>query len=552
MEELILQANQKLFERDYAAALPLYKQIVHEDPESSRGYVGLAACYSALNLFDQALTNVDRAIRLDSSSANPYYVLSYIALRKGETKNLFNYAEKAYLLAPDSPNSLLYFGPANFLNENPEKGIEILEKGKKLSPDFFEIRQSLYMSKITKLIPSLLTLLILITSASCKGNDGIHITPSRPSPTKPIDHSTPTPISQIAKTSSPPEKFERLPVILFQDIGGVFYVENAQTGTIKQISPENSWWKWGGRSGRDCHFSISNVFGDVYLVDLNGKKVDKLFDYKIFSENGWSSFDQTILLNPNGKMFWFFGEASGKPSNERGDNVHMEIQNLMTMSTDLTEGPYKISDYGGAWSGAWSPSGNLLAYSDFDQSHVHQVYISTVNGDKKWQVTKFTEKNNFDDPLSGISDFRWSPDEMRLAVNFYKNQRIHAAVFSINNEENSKGIELLDGRILWWIDDTHVIFRGKTTGKNGQESIFVLDLENNQYSSPLTNEQILTGPSVFQFGKPNLAGYFTATGFYVYDMEKNKTINYQQVKNVSNPILVEAFSHNPNELGCAD
>lgn len=162
MEELILQANQKLLERDYAAALPLYKQIVHEDPESSRGYVGLAACYSALNLFDQALTNVDRAIRLDSSSANPYYVLSYIALRKGETKNLFNYAEKAYLLAPDSPNSLLYFGTANFLNENPEKGIEILEKGKKLSPDFFEIRQSLYMSKITKLIPSLLTLLILI------------------------------------------------------------------------------------------------------------------------------------------------------------------------------------------------------------------------------------------------------------------------------------------------------------------------------------------------------------------------------------------------------
>jgi tetratricopeptide (TPR) repeat protein len=145
MEELLNEAD-RFLDFDIEEKLALYQQAVEEVPEDFRGYVGMARCYATLKQFDRAVENAEKALALDPGAVKAYHVLTYVSLMRKKKPESLVYAQKAYELDPDSYNSLVNFGIANFENENYGRVSEFYEKALELRPDDVGLRGGLVES----------------------------------------------------------------------------------------------------------------------------------------------------------------------------------------------------------------------------------------------------------------------------------------------------------------------------------------------------------------------------------------------------------------------
>jgi tetratricopeptide (TPR) repeat protein len=74
----------ELAQADYQRAIELYDAEIADAPETSSGYVGRAAAYYRLDMFDMAIDDLDRAISLDGGNANAYYSRAITHFRLGD------------------------------------------------------------------------------------------------------------------------------------------------------------------------------------------------------------------------------------------------------------------------------------------------------------------------------------------------------------------------------------------------------------------------------------------------------------------------------------
>ena len=77
-EQLLLKAKALSFSAHPAAAIPVYKQALANDPNNAAAYAGLGWVYYQTGHSDTAITYIQRAIKLDPGNAEPHYFLAAI------------------------------------------------------------------------------------------------------------------------------------------------------------------------------------------------------------------------------------------------------------------------------------------------------------------------------------------------------------------------------------------------------------------------------------------------------------------------------------------
>lgn len=120
-----------------------YKELINQNPNEDKGYIGLGLCYLQLSMFPLAQKNLEKALELapENSSVYYYYCLSVVAGRRIRSLSLeiveemVQYLNTAINMEPDNPLYLLLmmlikydFYSLNGFNEPEPTHEELLQR----------------------------------------------------------------------------------------------------------------------------------------------------------------------------------------------------------------------------------------------------------------------------------------------------------------------------------------------------------------------------------------------------------------------------------------
>lgn len=206
-----------------------------------------------------------------------------------------------------------------------------------------------------------------------------------------------------------------------------------------------------------CHlFTRGNV------IDLHGNIIEKTND----PENGQAHF-QVVLLSPDRKV--------GAVELFQGFHDEIELEYLRLAILDRTKPDLQIelAPNGGAYAYAWSPDGSWLAFTDFDENFILQLYRATPDGRVIEQLTSHSE----DPGVIGI--ITWSPDGQQIAyaaqailppqyerggwIGLVSLPDLHHTAVKPDNYQYTKG--------LWWDENSNrIVFVGESFSSAPNES----------------------------------------------------------------------------------
>jgi WD40 repeat protein len=279
----------------------------------------------------------------------------------------------------------------------------------------------------------------------------IEVTPTQETTIAPVQMATnmPIPIPTI-KSDSTPTSIEdtssallKGPLIAFRVQNGHNYLLlfDVETLTFREVRQEHldipfdlNWQDKG------CH-----LFARGNVIDLHGNIIEKTND----PENGEAHF-QVQLLSPDNKM--------GVGELFLGQQEDVELEYLTLEMLDRTDPDLQITlaPNGGAYAYAWSPDGNWLAFTDFDENAILQVYRATPDGQSVEQLTFHSE-----DP-GVIQIIEWSPDGQHIAYAaqaFLSNQYGRGGWIGLISLSNLQTLAVKPdyfqySRGLWWSEDS--------------------------------------------------------------------------------------------------
>lgn len=365
---------------------------------------------------------------------------------------------------------------------------------------------------------------------------------------KPVNHSTPSPewtISPNQSVIATEDRFRPIvpivtdfysstnskgAIMLMTDLGSDLFLQETNSGKIRPLFQQQfqgHFIKWinGG-----CYLMVTEEGkGDILLVDLSGSVVQKVFNYQDLEKRGIKPYTRHVFLSPDNLWFWFW-TGNGRAYDEMGPDSRLENQNIQTISTDLKQGPFDISIMGGGWVASWSPNGERIAFTDYDEHHVPQVHLASKDGKNRTQVTHFSQPSTIDNPGTNIQNIIWSPDGNEVSVNYstITNNVEDFATTVINIIEDRIVFTLPDAILLWWINPQYAVIQlreGKAAG------LAVYDIESDNIIGRIYKSDFPQMQMVNSFVSPNLIGFYgrrKANEFYVYDFEKS-VITYEPI-----------------------
>ena len=349
-------------------------------------------------------------------------------------------------------------------------------------------------------------------------------TPSPATPTvipeTDLDHSTdrPTPTLETLTPSPPITETPDLraildgKVIILRDFS-TNYLEDITTGDGFIYWVEDSWVDVLQWRGNGCTL-IAGLDEGIFEINLRGQIVRPIFTLNSFPHilDGtpflpWSTnrYAYYPLSPDNSWIAYLIGSGNYE---ERGDDIEpfrFEYQDLETMSTDGTEGPYRLSFRGGVRRVAWSPDGSHLAFNDYDAEGISQLFIISRDGSNRQQLTFNTQ------PLE-MGKILWSPDGERIALDVYQAGSIALGSAFVINLVHGATHTYENVRVRWWRDNDSLIAWHNTA--QGNSSIIVFNATTGEVV-PLGN---LWCYQMNPFGNPAMVGCMTSDNqFWVYD-----------------------------------
>lgn len=195
-----------------------------------------------------------------------------------------------------------------------------------------------------------------------------------------------------------------------------------------------------------CHLQVAVVGEKIRLfeVDLESGIEQELFAAKQDPNGEWRTAPD---MSPDGQWV-VYSVWSGELKPFGG----AEFQDVEVVAVNDQTKRFRLTERGGAgvYDGVWSPDGQRLAYSDYDEAGNSQLYLSRPDGSDRRQLTHFTTSEL---RVEGID---WSPDGRRLEFSVSDRDGSLQGIWVIGSDgSNPHALTLEDGKPvrgsgLWW------------------------------------------------------------------------------------------------------
>lgn len=270
--------------------------------------------------------------------------------------------------------------------------------------------------------------------------------------------------------------------------------------------------------------------GSVYKIDLQGNFLEEITHYDFQHIEGYIGLGVSdIYLSPSGEYIAYIVSAY-EDSYQRDPNLF----NLYVSRVDDPNSTIAISQNDGVVDMAWSPDGALIAFSDYDNSGILQLYISGPEKEGKVQLTNFTMPN------STIQYITWSPNLENIAFNYlaYKEEggilENSAIIVSVQGiEKQSKTINSIEGKEfreiqnIWWEDDNVIVMDVIVTISDKTSSeMYWINTQTDAVVETVFQEDVGSfeypwSQSIYSEGR---LGLLVWPEFWVFDLEKREVI----------------------------
>jgi Tol biopolymer transport system component len=321
---------------------------------------------------------------------------------------------------------------------------------------------------------------------------------------------TPTP------ANSPEETFTG-PLVAFtasdESSQSYILILDLSTGSTRRLQmgtdvPINVSWRPDG-----CGIDITlTTLSGIQLItgDLELTKPQTVFSGGKRVDGGFATWP---VLSPDGKRV-AYTVLSGVQS-----YIGSEFQDIEVITVNRQDDPSVLTSRGGAWSAAWSPNSDRLAYSDYDDSGVAQLFQSDPEGGGKTQLTRFTAAG------TRIGAVEWSPLGNMIAFLSYDGiSRESLWMVSIDGEKQLS-VEAEGGNLgtdaIWWSEDGGVLvfYTQRSHEQGAQDDVIYWINTSGQVTRTLEARETPLGriAQPFPAGGTQFIGLVGATGIIVYD-----------------------------------
>ena len=274
---------------------------------------------------------------------------------------------------------------------------------------------------------------------------------------------SPTPVVSITTTEQIIKaELTKNTVFFTSDFGHEFRILDLETLAERKLFPINKLAKFIKWQENGCSMLVSTENG-VEWVDLYGTLIKDVFSLASLKQLNLKPYGRYVSLSSDQEWLWYW-QVRGNPFNEMGPESNFEIQNIFTVSKDLSQGPFQITKNGGGWAAQWEPNGTLLAFSDYDENRIVQVYVTDMRGNNTFQVTAFNLPLNFETYGSDIQSIKWSPTGKSLAITYLSpTQDSGISTLIIDLKNNKTVLHQNDISFLWWINDDSFLVKDLST-----------------------------------------------------------------------------------------
>lgn len=333
--------------------------------------------------------------------------------------------------------------------------------------------------------------------------------------------------------------------ILINDLGYELRIIDVETGVVRELFSERKLSKFIEWRDKGCKFVVLSE-GNLELISLNGERVETLFTYLALQEKNLDPYGLYFSLSPNEQWVWYW-QVSGNPYNEMGPESNYEVQNIFTVSKEFREGPYSLTKNGGGWLAVWSPIGEKIAYSDYDESGILQVFVSSVQGNDKTQITDFKYKIPFETYGTDIRQINWSPDSNNLAITYVsdESQESGLATVIIDPETGQLNYYQKDTRFLWWVDAASFMVRDMSIEENN--TIYAQKLGVSQHTFTLKETEFPKFQNIQPFYSKHFVGFFALFDKWYFFVFNSMDGSVTPVSTIKMPdYLIESWISPPN------
>jgi hypothetical protein len=328
-------------------------------------------------------------------------------------------------------------------------------------------------------------------------------------------------LSESLATATPETLLGRpLIAVLDQDSEAVTLVDlttqssrRLNFGAGRPVNSVLGWLHEGCEPVIVLEYQTEDGFEDVVTrIDLQGNILQTLFSTRDYQGDGKV---YQMFLSPSGdQLAYVVGQGDLGYS-------RYAVQNLEVVSLDNPTVSRRLTHSDGAWSVAWSPDGQRLAYTDYDAHQVEQLYVSKPDGAERIQLTHLA------DPDLTFDSLKWSPDGQRIAfrtrpriVTSFKSSLGIVAVTAIVPPVYMQSIH--GANIFWWPDAEMLMALAlpESTGDDStQEALFGFEADTgrvlNQRPRTEIPNQEMTFPEPLL---PEQIGFFSGLDFYIYNL----------------------------------
>jgi Tol biopolymer transport system component len=278
--------------------------------------------------------------------------------------------------------------------------------------------------------------------------------------------------------------------------------------------------------GDDCKIIAlvnSNDGNKLILVNPNGKSPQEIF--QLPNDQPDIVVKYNPIISPTGK-FVTYVVLSGELYYDSGQYQDVEIVELSGKGQ-----PIRLTTRGGVGAGGvWSPDGNSLAYTDFDEQGNLQVYITDIVNLTKRQLTQFQNIGSLPFSLS------WSPKGDQL-VAIIQNQQENDDAWVISTlQKPPYKLALPDDvaaiyKPYWSEDGKKLLMNISDDPESGLTGFYWLDVEKNQLLHVFTEKDASSiNPKADSFAYPfplttdfSIVGYYNSRyEWYSYNAKNNQ------------------------------